>query len=110
VIFIKLNALTPSCSIDTFVLKYMKYIKNSKNYAARVEVRRMIDKRTMSLEVQLILPMFVVVSISAQTNRFSTASRFVPIYLHWVMSKIYRSKTVRFLILKKPCVKLGRIN
>jgi hypothetical protein len=48
----QLNALTPLCSIDTFVLKYIKYIENDNNDGTPVEEQRTIDKRTMSLKVQ----------------------------------------------------------
>jgi hypothetical protein len=41
----------PSCSIDTFVLKYIKYIENNNSDGTPVEEQRTIDKRTMSLKV-----------------------------------------------------------
>jgi hypothetical protein len=44
-----------SCSIDTFVLKYMKYIENENDDAPPVEEQRTIDKRAISLEVQIFL-------------------------------------------------------
>jgi hypothetical protein len=52
--YFQLNALMPSCSIDTFVLKYMKYIENNNNDDAPIEVHRAIDKRAISLEVQIL--------------------------------------------------------
>jgi pyocin large subunit-like protein len=68
VIFIQLNALTPSYSIDTFVLNYMKYNNKNKNDGIPVEAQRTIDNRTMSLEVCFSrVVVVVVVSISLQS-------------------------------------------
>jgi hypothetical protein len=106
--YFQLNALMPSCSIDTFVFKYMKYNNNNNNDGASVEAQRTIDKRTMSLQVRFSL-VVVVVSISARINSFPTALRFVPIYLHWIMSNSCRSSN-QCPISKKPFVKLGLVS
>jgi hypothetical protein len=47
----QLNAVTPSCSIDTFVLKYVTYNKNSNFEDVLVEAQCTINKRTRKLEV-----------------------------------------------------------
>jgi hypothetical protein len=54
-IYFQLNALTLSCSVDIFVLKYIKYIENNNNAGAPVKAQRAIDKRTMSLKVEFFL-------------------------------------------------------
>jgi hypothetical protein len=48
----QLNALMPSCSVETFVLNYLKCNLNYYNDGTPLEAQRTIDKRTMSLKVQ----------------------------------------------------------
>jgi hypothetical protein len=69
--------------IDTFVFNYIQeYYDNTSP-----PVQRLIDKRTISLEVWFALAFVVVVVVVSifEKSIVKHAARFVRIYLHWFM-------------------------